>query len=310
MKLKVCFCGMGSIGKRHLLNLITIGKEFNLLFEIDVIKRTNDLDNNIENLINKLYLNFNDIDTKYDLVFITNPTSIHYKTIRMMVNKTKHMFIEKPIFERSEYNLNELGLDKNNCYYVASPLRYSGVFFKLKEILKVEDIYSVRTICSSYLPDWRPQQNYRTVYSANKELGGGASIDLIHEWDYLVELFGFPQKIFNISGKYSSLEITSKDLSIYIAEYKDKLIELHLDYFGRIPKREIELFTEKGTIIGDFINKKISFTWKNEIIDVCKYEDMYVRELRNFFEIIYNKKINNNTPEHALKILKLAEGRI
>ena len=51
-------------------------------------------------------------------------------------------------------------------------------------------------ICSSYLPDWRPGVGYHTVYfSAHRRLGGGVTTStLIHEWDYLVELFGVPEK--------------------------------------------------------------------------------------------------------------------
>ena len=73
---------------------------------------------------------------------------------------------------------------------------------------------SARVICSSYLPDWRPGVDYRTVYSAHKALGGGVTIDLIHEWDYLVDLFGVPQKLYNFKGTYSDLEIDSDDLSV------------------------------------------------------------------------------------------------
>ena len=51
--------------------------------------------------------------------------------------------------------------------------------------------------------------DYRTVYSAHKAMGGGVTIDLIHEWDYLVELFGVPDKLYNFKGTYSDLEIDS-----------------------------------------------------------------------------------------------------
>mgnify|MGYP000441260447 FL=1 len=40
--------------------------------------------------------------------------------------------------------------------------------------------YSGRVICSSYLPEWGPGVDYRTVYSAHKALGGGVTIDLTY----------------------------------------------------------------------------------------------------------------------------------
>ncbi len=73
----------------------------------------------------------------------------------------------------------------------------------LKDLLPALHPYCARVICSSYLPDWRPGVDYRTVYSAHKAMGGGVTIDLIHEWDYLVELFGVPQQLYNFKGTYS-----------------------------------------------------------------------------------------------------------
>ena len=153
------------------------------------------------------------------------------------------------------------------------------------------------------MPDWRPKQDYRKVYSAKKELGGGVSIDLIHEWDYLTYLFGFPDEIFNLQGQFSQLEIDSEDLSIYIAEYEDKLVELHLDYFGRQTKREIELFTDKGLIKADLINNSIILPGGNSL--KLEDNDMYRNEICRFFDLINNKKKNLNSPEHAFKVLKL-----
>ena len=112
--------------------------------------------------------------------------------------------------------------------------------------------YCARVICSSYLPDWRPGVDYRTVYSAHKALGGGVTIDLIHEWDYLVHLFGVPQQLYNFKGTYSDLEIDSDDLSVYIAKYPTLLAEVHLDYFGRGYRRSIELFCRDGSYLADF----------------------------------------------------------
>ena len=66
---------------------------------------------------------------------------------------------------------------------MAAPMRWCGTMLALKEELPRLKPYSARVICSSYLPDWRPGVDYRTVYSAHREMGGGVTIDLIHEWD-------------------------------------------------------------------------------------------------------------------------------
>ena len=86
-------------------------------------------------------------------------------------------------------------------------------------------------------------------------MGGGVTIDLIHEWDYLVELFGKPEKMYNFKGTYSHLEIDSDDLSVYIAQYPTLLCEVHLDYFGREYRRSIELLCKNGTVTAELVDR-------------------------------------------------------
>lgn len=310
--MKICFIGLGSIGKTHLKNIVNIFEEYNLGLEIHAFRKTSrPLEPDIQNLIDHEVLSEEDLSKDYDITFITNPTYLHYDTIKLMENKTKHMFIEKPVFDDKEYNVNQLNLRKDGIYYVAGPLKFSSIIQNLKEILITEKVYSIRAICSSYLPNWRPDVDYRNIYSAKKSEGGGVSIDLIHEWDYITYLFGFPMKVFNLNGQYSHLEIDSEDISIYIAKYEDKLVEIHLDYFGRTSKREIELLTESGTIVGDFIKNKISFTDGRETMDFSREnKDMYIEEMKSFINKVIVSSEGKSDVEHAIKVLKLAKGRV
>ena len=302
--IKICFFGMGSIGKKHLKNLVKILNERKIEFKIDVVKRKKELDDEVKEYIDNVYKIDEFIPSFYDIVFIVNDTSVHIETLNLMKDYSNNFFIEKPL----SLNLNGFELEdyKDKKIYIACPMRYSSVIDYLKKNVDFEKVYSVRAICSTYLPDWRPTVDYRNNYSAKKELGGGVTLDLIHEWDYLTYLLGFPQKIFNLNKKVSHLEISSDDLSIYIAEYNDKLVELHLDYFGRTPTRKVEFFLKEGIIVGDFIENNIILENKEKII--LLKEDIYVNEMNNFLNIIFNKKDNFNDLEHAYKVLKLIKG--
>jgi predicted dehydrogenase len=247
-------------------------------------------------------------DTVYDLAFITNPTTLHYNALKDLKGKAKFFFIEKPIFEDSIYDIDELGLTDENAY-VACPMRYCGAYMKLKEILKDEKPFSVRIICSSYLPGWRPTQDYRKNYSAIKALGGGVTIDLIHELDYMTDLFGFPAESYNFKGTYSNLEIDSDDLSIYIARYQDKLCEVHLDYFGREYRRTCEVFVADGTIEAEFGQGSVKLA-DGTVINCNEEANMrFVREMRNVLDIMAGKAENINTPTKANKVLALTLGK-
>ncbi len=166
-----------------------------------------------------------------------------------------------------------------------------------------------RVICSSYLPDWRPGVDYRTVYSAHKALGGGVTIDLIHEWDYLVDLFGVPQQLYNFKGTYSDLEIDSDDLSVYIAKYPTLLAEVHLDYFGRGYRRSIELFCRDGSYLADFGAGTLTLpdgTVQHYEEDVNR---RYEREIEYFTDYaLGDEQQSCNPPALALDVLKLTLG--
>lgn len=311
--MKVCFVGLGSIGCRHVKNLSKICRDNKKELIIHAYREGNrELKSDIANLIDKEIFDKIDLDTDYDVVFITNPTNKHSESIKLFSDKAKNMFIEKPVFDKSTIDLDEVIDLKGNkgIYYVAAPLRYTEVIKNVEKIINDNEVYSVRCICSSYLPDWRPNVDYRTIYSAHKSQGGGVSIDCIHELDYIFYLFGFPESSFNLRGKYSHLEIDSDDLSVYMFKYNDKIVELHLDYFGKNKERVIEIYTKEGLFKGDFYRNQI--VYPNGEIQVFDTEsnEMYLRELNTFIEMIEGNHKNTNSIEHSIEVLRFAEGEI
>lgn len=105
-----------------------------LELEIHAFRSTNrNLDSSINSLLTKEFYSVKELQDDYDITFVTNPTHLHFNTIKFMVNKSKHMFIEKPIFESRNYDLSELELNENNIYHVATPLRFTNIIKNLKK---------------------------------------------------------------------------------------------------------------------------------------------------------------------------------
>jgi len=141
---------------------------------------------------------------------------------------------------------------------------------------------------------------------------GGVGGDLIHEWDYLYWLFGPPVQVRGYAGKVSCLDIDSDDVAIYIASYKKMTVELHLDYFGRFPVRQLELLTENDTIIADLIRNEIRFLVSGNKISFSEERNVYhQKELEMFFSLVMDNKgsymENPNPPETANEVLKIAQ---
>lgn len=314
--LTALFVGLGSIGTRHLNNLVLLAPD-----GVTVHALRSDLSRPLrEGVAEKLAAQFTALDAPealpyYDVAFITNPTSLHADALHQLKGRVGALFIEKPIFsaEQTGLALNEL-LAPGQKAYVAAPMRWSAVMLALREWLAANPElkpYSARVICSSYLPGWRPGVDYRTVYSAHRELGGGVTIDLIHEWDYIVGLFGKPTELYNFKGTYSELEVDSDDLSIYIARWPGMLAEVHLDYFGRTYRRSMELFTPAGTVTADFGVATLTLP-DGTVKDFKETTDAwYKREMTYFLDYAaHGNGASVNSPEEALDVLKLTLGII
>jgi len=309
--MNIAFVGIGSIASRHIRNLIKCLKERHLSYSIDVYRSGfgRPIDDSISTFINNQYDVKEDVRKDYDIVFITNPTSLHFDTLVKFKDHGNFFFIEKPVFDSVDVDLNKLSpIDDDKCY-VASPLRYNPVIQYVKSMINNKNIYSCRAICSTFLPNWRPGVDYRSTYSAHKDMGGGVEIDLIHEWDYLSFLFGLPKKVNSIISRKSNLEIDSNDIAIYIAEYNDMLIELHLDYFGRKETRQLQLFTDGDAITCNLLTGEIEFAKDNKIIKLDYERDTFqIAEMNHFLDMVQYGNKSDNTIEHAIKVLKIAKG--
>ena len=301
--MKALFVGAGSIGKRHIRDFYAECKFHELSPEICVLRRKIGTLGQEDSIITKQITELD--DSVYDVAFITNPTNLHFDALRRIKSKAKWYFIEKPIFEKYDCDITDLGINDSNAY-IAAPMRHTLVYQKLKEISCSHKIYSSRVICSSYLPEWRKGVDYRTVYSAKKDMGGGVNLDLIHEIDYVYDLFGKPESVLAVSGKYSDLEITSNDLSTYIMRYKDKICEIHLDYFGRRNLRICEIFTKEGTYIADFYREVIVMPDGKEINCHVMPNEEFVNEMHYFFKFINGEVDSINPPSLAIETLKIA----
>lgn len=314
MNYKIAFVGLGSIATRHLKNVAAFLSNRGDTYSIDLYRcQMRPLPEELQSLVSEVYLYVDEIpaERQYDVVFVTNPTSMHYETLEKFCENTQSFFIEKPVFDSTSVDESIFEKLKGIKSYVACPLRYNAVLQYVRENVNPTGVIAARAISSSYLPDWRPGQDYRKTYSAHRELGGGVGIDLIHEWDYLTWLFGFPQECQSIQSKISNLEIDSDDIAIYIAKNDNMTMELHLDYFGRSTVRTLDLFTKEDTVHCDLIAGTVDYLRSGEKKTFENERNAFqMREITHFFDIIDCKTNNDSTPEHAYNVLKLAKGEL
>ncbi len=307
--MKICLIGLGSIARRHIANL---RKLLGNQVSITVLRsgKGSAADEETARQIDRVCQEESQLEQRYDAIFITNPTSLHYETLLRAIKRSSFFFIEKPVFVTGREELAPF-LNQGNTYYVACPLRYCNVILYLKSHIDFSSVYSIRCTASSYLPHWRPGTDYRQSYSARRDMGGGVAIDLIHEWDYLYDLIGSPLEVKSLIKKKSTLELDSDDIAVYIADYPDKVAEIHLDYFGRKEIRRIELFGREDTITADLIRQEIFWEKEGKRIDLAQERNEYQkRELSHFLDIMSGTCRSDNDLEAACRVLRIAGGSI
>jgi len=292
--MKILVVGCGSIGERHIRNLIDISSLNIIAFDtskerLGVIKKRYNVEtyDNIERCFE------NDIDA----VIVCTPPNTHIQVADQALAHSAHVFIEKPISDRLD-GLDELikkATDNQKIISVGYCFRFSEGLKMVKSLIdsgKLGRILSIKAEFGQYLPDWRPWQNYKQSYTAKKELGGGIILDGSHEIDYLYWLIGDVKEVFCFADKISALEVETEDTAEILLRFSNGVIgEIHLDFIQRAYSRNCKIIGEKGTLIWNFGEHKVSlyFADSNEwkIYDVdADVNLMYIEEMKHFLQCI------------------------
>jgi predicted dehydrogenase len=184
---------------------------------------------------------------------------------------------------------------------VGCNMRFHPGVKKVKELLDtnvVGKILSAHIETGSYMPDWRPGIDYRTIYSARKDMGGGVILDAIHEIDYARWMLGEVSVVSCMADKQSSLDIDVEDVADILLRFTSGVIaHVHLDYVQRPYSRNCKFVGENGVITWDFSEGRVGsysaitkqWTWFKQP-DNYDLNQMYVEEMEHFVNCVKAQK--------------------
>jgi predicted dehydrogenase len=309
--MKFIVVGCGSIGRRHISNLLSLGES---AVGVDLNEEYRSWVES--NLKIKTYSDFSEaiLSEKPDAALICTPPSSHVPLSLIALKKGLHVFIEKPLSDSKKGidTLEKLAKKKKLTIAVGYNHRFNPVIEKLKELIKGKKTVYARVSVGQYLPDWRPWQDYRKSYTAIKGLGGGIILDASHEIDYVRWLFGEPEEAYAVSGKLSSLEVETEDVAEIILKMKNgPVVSVHLDFVRRDPIREGEAVSLESTIKWDLRSGKISIfdpvSKSTSSMDVqYSVDKTYVDEMKDFINSIKSNTNPRVALDDARKTLDLA----
>lgn len=309
--------GCGSIGKRHIQNLV----KFDKVKRVFVYTKSKDCFNALDNSSGKIELLKSINAIIPDFALICNETHKHLGNAISLAKRGINIFVEKPL-SRSLNNILELKRiveRKKIKFAVGYNLRFLGAIKFVRERLVAKDIgdlYFARIEVGQYLPDWRKSVDYRKSYSARRKKGGGVQLDLSHEIDYMRYFFGDPVAWKVIKTRVSGLEIDSDDIFEGVYRYRNNFIcSVHMDYLQAQKKRQIRIVGSQGVITCDLVKMEIRIEKRGKkvcVINDKKYFDInntYSDELKDFIAAIKFGSRPRCGIEDGIKVLKLIQDK-
>jgi predicted dehydrogenase len=328
---KALFAGLGSIGQRHARNLrMLLGDRVELL-----AYRVRGLSHVItprltiaegEDVESALAIRvFRDLDAalaeRPDVVFITNPNTLHLPVAVAAANAGCHLFLEKPVSHdlAGVDELLEVIERRRTVCLVAYQLRFHPGFRALQRMLAsraIGRLITIRVTFGEYLPGWHPYEDYRTMHVSRRELGGGVLLAQIHDLDAIFALVGLPRRVFALGGHLSRLEIDVEDTaSLLLEAVVDGLpvpVHVHQDYLQRPARRTYDVMGEDGRILLDFIGGTVTrFNGAGERVEAESFvgferNRMFVEELSHFLGCVRDGKTPLVSARDGVQSLRMA----
>ncbi|WP_051560349.1 Gfo/Idh/MocA family protein [Marinobacterium jannaschii] len=307
--------GLGSIGKRHLANIRSLMPDA----EVAILRRPGSGSTEYEGC--RVYHSQQEaVEFNPQAALVCGPASTHLDIAGFLLDNGVHLFIEKPLSHCAE-GVSQLRLkaeSQNSKVMVGYNLRFLDSLRAFKQLVDESEYgrcIMVKAEVGQYLPDWRPGTDYRTSVSARKSLGGGALLELSHELDYLSWIFGNAVSVQGYRLKVSDLEIDSDDLvmaHMFCAQAGAEIpVSFHLDLLQRQPVRLCKVICERGTLMWDGIEDRVTVDTPEGRELLYKGDGnrnkMYEEELMAFIDCIESNLPEPVSIEEGLQVLQLVD---
>lgn len=267
---KVLIWGLGSIGSRHYDNFSSLG------CEVAAVSAREHYD---KNTYFDIGLALSDFQPNY--VVIANETSIHADSFEFILKNAPYVhriLVEKPLYA---YKPTErpLGWEKIR---VAYNMRFHPLLNELRSRLRASEVIGWSAYVGQNLANWRPNRDYRQVYSSKKEYGGGALRDLSHEIDMFQFINGKATLVASRGGKFSNLEADTDDqFTLLLSTSTCGHAVIQMNCIDHLSQRKLTVHTNDNTYELDFVKSKISDISGTRDI-VCDRNDSYLNMARAF----------------------------
>ena len=310
----IAIVGLGSIGRRHLRLLKNIRSNI----EVTLVRSGKGQECPEEGMATRSVGTIAEaIDAGVQAAIISSPSTLHLPQAEELAKAGVHLLVEKPL----SHSLNgaDAFLTEASARGIVGltgySFRYDQAAIKFAEMLRKGQpgrLLHARVECGSFLPDWRPNQDYRKSISARLDLGGGVLLELSHELDYVNWFFGRMKSVYthlNYSGTLG-LDV-EENAEMILINTQELPVSVHLDFNCRHATRHCTVYGTSGTLAWDAIERRVDW-WpvEGKARVICfdfGYDDMYARQLIHFLDSIENGTKPNVSLKDGLDVLLIVD---
>ncbi|NDH68601.1 MAG: gfo/Idh/MocA family oxidoreductase [Gammaproteobacteria bacterium] len=319
---KVIQIGLGSMGKRRIRCMHALG--IKKIVGFDLRRERREEVSRKYGVITIDSLSKINIKT-FDSIIISTPPDRHDPYIDIAIKNKTPAFVEASVvlgrlkvFEKMAKSKKVSIVPSCTLYFhpgirFISSLAASGCFGKLTN-------FSYHS--GQYLPDWHPFEDLSKYYVSKKTTGAAREI-VPFELSWLLPLTGFPKKAYGIKGRTMDVGANIDDTYVAAFSFRNSIFgTLTVDVVSRSATRSLILNFEQGQAL---------WRWDQPWVDVYsaktskwarhKYkqgksadgynknisEQMYIDELKAFFDSIKSNKPFPNSLKKDIRILELLE---
>ena len=320
--MNILVVGFGSIGQRHMTNLLSLHPKNNYFVlkhsdNDDVIQNCNVINNEtiytfydrVEFIRDMKGINLNHIDA----AFICNNTSEHLDIAFQLLDKDIDMFIEKPIdsdLAKVVEFKNKLKV-KDSIVMIGYQTKFNPVYLKVKEIFQSckNDVNYMEIKWANYLPSYHLYEDYTKRYAGKKELGGGALLTLSHEINILNSFYKDCEIVSCVTQSSKNFSVDVEDYVFALLKCETIDVNFSIGYSQVYEERYIKFQTHNKYIIGDLISNKVTIynanNTKEEFSFTIKRNDLFENQMNYFFNCIENRLQDLNTVDESLRDMEL-----
>ena len=295
--MNILVIGSGSIAKRHVSNLISLGCSPSVFSQF-----ISGQEMEVDDLRVPIVENAN--SAGWDGVVIANSTDRHMDFALAHAEIGHPIFVEKPLSNTIDgvYDFLEIVDTKKLTVEAGFMLHAHKQVGQIKRYLadeRIGNILYVRAAVGQWLPDWRPGRDYRDGYAVKRASGGGVLLDLIHEVELVQSLFGKIANTKIYSAKCPSLEIETEAIATVNGTLSNQAIcHIEMDYVRRRYARELEIVGDEGSLYWNYFTNKLSLclAGQADIVHELSAQEsmrnnMYKEHMKHFISRINNPEI-------------------